>query len=147
MTPKINGISIFIDTSAIISAFYKNDNNHLTAKNYAYLLAKNNYKVMTSNLVLVETLNFIKRKNMASESNNLCWAIKNSSFITMLYSNDEIENKAFEIFTKFSGQRFSYTDCTSFALMKLHNIDQAFTFDEDFKIFGFKVNPELKSLP
>jgi predicted nucleic acid-binding protein len=144
-TPKINRLPIFIDTSAIISAFCKDDDNHLTARNYAYMLAKNNYNVITSNLVLVETFNFIKRKNTAPESNKLCWAIKNSSFFTILYSNEEIENRAFEIFIKFSDQRFSYTDCTSFTFMKLHDINQAFTFDDDFKIFGFKVNPELRS--
>ncbi|MCL5985793.1 MAG: PIN domain-containing protein [Actinobacteria bacterium] len=138
--------SIFIDTSAIFALFNKSDSLHKEAKSYYHSVLNNAYRLFTTNIVLTETFTLIKRRNFPHECGTICQSIKNSSVISIFYSNEYVENKAFEIFLKYSDQRFSFTDCISFAFMELHDIDQAFTFDDDFKIFGFKVNPELKPL-
>ena len=53
------------------------------------------------------------------------------------------EEKAWEIFLKFKDKEFSYTDCTSFALMQRLQIDTAYSFDSHFKIMKFQVLPAL----
>jgi hypothetical protein len=145
MIPTIDPRRIFIDTSAIIAMFNEKDKYYQEAKSYIYSLVKNKYGLITTNTVLIETFNFFKRKSNKFESSRICPSIKDSSLFSIFYSDEAIEKEAFKIFIKYNDQRFSFTDCISFAFMEKHEIDQAFTFDDDFKIFGFKVNPELRS--
>jgi predicted nucleic acid-binding protein len=46
------------------------------------------------------------------------------------------EAKAWAIFRQYPDKRFSFADCTSFALMKRLGIETAFAFDDDFRQFG-----------
>ena len=49
---------------------------------------------------------------------------------------------AWELFVRYADQRFSFTDCTSFALMRAIGIAEAFTFDRrDYAAAGFGVLP------
>ena len=44
-----------------------------------------------------------------------------------------------EIFKKYGDKELSFTDCTSFVLMKNLKLRKAFTFDEHFKQIGFEI--------
>jgi predicted nucleic acid-binding protein len=46
------------------------------------------------------------------------------------------EKSAKSIIEKYEGKDFSYTDATSFAMIKRLNIDRAFTFDHHFEQYG-----------
>jgi predicted nucleic acid-binding protein len=46
------------------------------------------------------------------------------------------EQKAWEIFERHQDKEFSFTDCTSFALMERLQIDTAFAFDRHFRQYG-----------
>jgi len=139
----INPKKIFVDTSAIIAIFNEKDKYYDEAKNYIYSLVKTKFLLITTNTILIETFDFFKRKSSNIELNKICSSIKESSLFSIVYSDETIEKEAFKIFIKYNDQRFSFTDCISFAFMRLYEIDRAFTFDDDFKIFGFKINPEI----
>ena len=48
--------------------------------------------------------------------------------------------KAQEVFCKFNkDKKWSFTDCTSYVVMKELKINTVFTFDDNFKQMGFKV--------
>ncbi len=49
------------------------------------------------------------------------------------------EANAWAIFEKYSDQKFSYTDCTSFAVMQELNLTDVFTGDHHFLILGYSV--------
>ena len=55
--------------------------------------------------------------------------------------DDEVWREAMEIFEKYSDQDFSFTDCTSFVLARRESVDEVFTFDRHFAMFGFNVRP------
>jgi predicted nucleic acid-binding protein len=46
-----------------------------------------------------------------------------------------------EIFSSYEDKVLSFTDCTSFALMRERRLLEAFTFDADFERAGFVVSP------
>lgn len=48
----------------------------------------------------------------------------------------EDERWAWEIFRQHQDKRFSFVDCTSFAIMKRIGMQIAFAFDEDFRQFS-----------
>jgi predicted nucleic acid-binding protein len=52
--------------------------------------------------------------------------------------SDDIRATAWQIFVRYDDQLFSFTDCTSFALMRSLGIGDAFTFDRrDYLAAGF----------
>jgi len=61
--------------------------------------------------------------------------------ISLLRIDSEIFQKAWEIYRNFKDKNWSFTDCTSYVLMKNLSVDKALPFDEHFKQFGFKILP------
>ena len=55
-----------------------------------------------------------------------------------------VEQKAIVLFAKYADQNVSFTDCTSFELMKQNRIRRAFTLDEHFQRAGFSVTPSIQ---
>jgi predicted nucleic acid-binding protein len=51
------------------------------------------------------------------------------------------ETAAGEIFESYSDQDFSFTDCTSFAVMRALGLSEAFTGDKHFVTTGFQLVP------
>lgn len=54
----------------------------------------------------------------------------------------EIESRAWQLFERYDTvSDLSYTDCTTFAVMQLYDINIAFTGDAHFHILGFSAKP------
>lgn len=53
-------------------------------------------------------------------------------------ASDADEAAARRILTRYSDRAFSYTDTTSFAVMKRRGIRTAFAFDPHFRQYGFQ---------
>ncbi len=128
---------IFVDTSAWLALFFMKDGLHTTAKNKYKTLLKNKNPLVTSNLIFSETLNLLMKRTGWKESKRFGEVIRSSLYIDYLHVNAEIETIAWNIFIKYPDQKFSFTDCTSFALMTHFSIQNAFSFDNDFSIAGF----------
>lgn len=67
--------------------------------------------------------------------------VGSSRLIEVAEVSPEIRATAWEIFTTYRDQVLSFTDCTSFALMRERKLLEAFTFDADFQRAGFIVHP------
>ena len=53
-------------------------------------------------------------------------------------AGDDTREAAWQLFVRYDDHLFSFTDCTSFALMHAMSLQQAFTFDrDDFAAAGF----------
>ena len=58
-------------------------------------------------------------------------------FVSIVTVKNEDEENAWKIFLQYKDKDFSYTDCTSFAVMESLKIDTAFSFDKHFQIMRF----------
>ena len=68
--------------------------------------------------------------------------IQATGLIEIKYLTKETLREAWHIFKSFSDKEFSFTDCTSFALMERFQIKTAFTFDDHFNQYGkFEIKP------
>jgi len=67
--------------------------------------------------------------------------IRKNKSIRIFWVDESIFDKALSIFRKTSDSQWSFTDYTSFALMKDLEITEAFTLDNHFKQAGFNKLP------
>ena len=67
--------------------------------------------------------------------------VDKSRLIEVAEIDSDLLQHAWEIFVGYEDKVLSFTDCTSFALMRQRRLLEAFTFDNDFKGAGFLSRP------
>jgi predicted nucleic acid-binding protein len=61
--------------------------------------------------------------------------------IEIVQIDARLQRDAWRIFDRYADKDFSFTDCTSFAVMELGRLRRAFTFDRHFEQYGFIAYP------
>ena len=133
---------IFVDTSAWYASEVEDDINHEKARRFLSGIASGKYGVaVTTDYVLDETLTLLHSKKGLTVALTFIEKIRKSKSIRIFWVSESIFEKALGIFKKTSDSSWSFTDCTSFALMKDLSITEAFTFDSHFMQAGFQKLP------
>ena len=123
---------IFVDTSAWYALLDTSDANHHAAVKFKDSLA---HPLMTSNYVVGEVITLVRNRpgyKAAVETGQKLWEY----IADLIRVMPRDERKAWEIFVQYRDKNFSFTDCTSFALMERMGITEVFAFDEHFKQYG-----------
>jgi len=124
---------IFVDTSAWYALLDKNDANHYAAVKFYDSLV---HPLVTSNYIADEVITLARIRlgyKVAVEVGQKLW---DESIANLIRVMPEDEKKAWEIFVKYRDKTFSFTDCSSFALMERIGITEVFAFDEHFTQYG-----------
>jgi len=132
---------IFVDTGAWIAIADKNDQYAKIATKFYTDLVLQRSNLFTSNLVLVETFNLLSRTIGSKGTTKFGDAIKTNVFLTVESITLVDWERGWRIFGKYDDKDFSFTDCTSFALMERLKVKSAFSFDVHFRQYGFTVFP------
>ncbi len=128
---------VFVDTGAFLARYLSNDAYHQRALAMWKRLRRES--LMTSNHVLDETLTLLARLAGGRFAADRADNIYASDVLEILHSTKEDELAAIRLLRKYSDQQVSFTDCTSFVLMKSRRISSVFTFDMHFQRAGFQV--------
>ena len=129
---------IFVDTGAWYALVDRKDPDHSVSKKF-YPAAT--LPFITTNFVFDETITLLMRRLGWDTAYKFGEGLKNSNLATIITVTRADEEKAWEIFSKYTDTGFSYTDCTSFAVIERLKIDTVFTFDTHFKIMKLNVLP------
>ncbi len=133
---------IFVDTSAWYASEVEDDVNHEKARKFLLEIASAKHGVaVTTDYVLDETLTLLQSKKGLSVALTFIGKVRKSQSIRTFWVSESIFEKALDIFKKTGESRWSFTDCTSFALMKDLSLSKAFTFDCHFTQVGFQKLP------
>ena len=131
---------LFVDTGAWIALNNTKDNHHKNAVNANRDFLDSGYFYVTSDYVLDETYTLLRSDvghKRAVEFGNEMTGLQKKGKINIVHINQVVHEKAWEIFEKYSDKDFSFTDCTSFIVMELLRINEAFSFDKHFDQYGF----------
>lgn len=132
---------IFVDTGAWVALADTSDNLHVAAKDsYAAILIPCR-RLVTTNLVVAETYNLLRRRLGHKAAVRFLATLKRSPRLQNIYSNEVLEREAEEILARYGDQDFSFVDAVSLAYMKQQQIAQAFAFDHHFLVAGFMILP------
>jgi len=136
---------IFVDTSAFYALEVEDDVNHERALEFAEELRKGRYgALVTTDYVLDETLTLLRSRHGLEAATLFYSKVARSKSLKIVWVDEELFRKAVEIFAKSKGRAWSFTDCVSFATMKLLGISYAFAFDEHFAQAGFVALPSRR---
>lgn len=132
---------ILLDTSALIALVLEDDLFHKKAVDFWRKAKLEKLEFFISNFVFDETISWFcqrKGKAIAKEIGEFLLANENNLPMAPVLSEDE--QKGWQLFIKLPG-RTSFTDCTSFAMMRRLKVKRVFTFDKHFEKAGFKILP------
>jgi hypothetical protein len=128
---------VFVDTSAFIALLDPRDDCHDQAVQVEHSLSIQAARLVTTNFVLDETYTGLRSKIQHSAILRFRDSVRQSRQLSVVRITEAIEDQAWEIFARYDDKDFSFTDCTSFAVMRQLGITTAFAFDEHFEQFGF----------
>ena len=123
---------VFVDTGAFIALTDADDENHIAAKAFYKESIEKGTKFITTNFVVCETMNYLRAK-VSHKVSVIFWEnLKKSGSFEIVDITPLAENAAFSIFRQYADKDFSFTDCTSFSVMKSLKLRNAFAFDKHF---------------
>lgn len=136
-------MKIFLDTSALVAYYNIDDEHHAEASKVMEKIREDEIpltRFYITDYIFDETMTFmecvLKRHELALDVGE---ALLTSPFTTMYRIDEGSFREAWDLLKK--GRGYSFTDCTSFVIMKKKGVTHAFTFDRHFKEAGFKAIP------
>jgi hypothetical protein len=126
---------VFADTSYFIALAQRRDQWHTSA----ITLQRSNSELVTSNLVINETISLLQGRGFLSQALDFLSDTRTSDDLIIIYIDAALQSEAWELYIRYAGAGANAVDCTSFAVMRRFNIKRAFTFDQHFKKAGFSI--------
>lgn len=135
---------VFVDTWAWYALADEQDTNHEIARLAVDDIIARSTVLITTNFILDEATTLIRYR--LSHSAALVFRqtinqLTDNGLLTIVSVNESHEATAGEIFERYADQDFSFTDCTSFAVMREQGLTEAFTGDQHFSTMGFTLIP------
>jgi hypothetical protein len=128
-------MKLFVDTGAFIALTDADDENHKAAADFYRNAKEKGTRFVTTNFVVCETMNYLRARVSHQIAVLFLENLKKSSFIEIVTVTSAIEDAAFTIFKRYTDKDFSFTDCTSFSIMRSLKLKNAFAFDKHFEQF------------
>ncbi|MBD2481450.1 type II toxin-antitoxin system VapC family toxin [Planktothrix sp. FACHB-1365] len=129
--------TLFVDTFYWVALINVADSWHQTVRNYSRNL--NNIKLVTTEEVLIETINFFASfpSPMKKAVFRLITQVIADQNITIISQSHESFTGGLELFSQRFDKGYSLTDCISMVTMNQLNITEVLTHDKHFQQEGF----------
>lgn len=126
----------FVDTSALFAYVNRKDPAHA---HISQRLDQFEGRLISSNFVLDETITLCRYRLNHAAALKIGRILLDPEVIELKRISPEDEKQAWDLFALRSDQKYSFTDCTSFVLMRRLGIIHVFARDSDFEKEGFTV--------
>ena len=136
-------ITVFVDAGPLYALSVPRDQYHKKTTAVISKLKKDHIQPITSDYVLNEAITSIitSQKGSYRLAMQLTdWLFEKPAIVRIEWITQSIFFKSLLTFRRFNkDKQWSFTDCTSYVLIKELKIDQVFTFDKHFKQMGFSI--------
>lgn len=130
---------VFVDTSGWVALFVENDQNHKKAVSIFEEIKNSKVPIYTSDYCIDETITTILARGNHKQSVLAGEALFTSKLIKIVCVSPDYLRNSWELYQKYKDKSFSFTDVTSFVIMKDLNIKKAFAFDREFIQAGIEL--------
>jgi hypothetical protein len=129
---------VFADTSALYAFVDKNDANHVVAREAVTRLARAGRRIVATDYIITEAINLANARGGAAVAIRVLDLIEQSAGIRVEWIGVDRFDAAKAFFRKHSDHGYSFTDCTSFVVMRELRLTEALTTDHHFVEAGFR---------
>jgi len=133
--------ALFVDTAGWVACADSADPDHARSCAARDAALEAGQIFITTDFVVDETLTLV-RFRLGLDAAEAWWQqIDRSSRLRWERVDSSRFEKARDLFFQYSDKDFSFTDCTSFAVMREMRLTRALTTDRHFRQMGFQVVP------
>ena len=138
------GDKVFVDASAFIALYNRNDSCHGKAVLISRELAEKEVTLAVAYEVVLETATVLRRKIGLRAAADFLHHIQSGVFL-ILSVDEAVRRRAEDIFLKRKKPKdLGLFDCLYFSLMETYEIHHAFSFDSHFTKSGINcLNPKI----
>jgi hypothetical protein len=135
--------SVFVDTSGWYALIDSRDASHVTTKDAVEQLIRAGARLISTDYVVDESCTLAKVRAGHEAAVRLLDLLNGTAALDLERIDAERFDRAEALFRKYGDQAFSFTDCTSFAVMHERRMREVITGDAHFRIMGFEILPQL----
>lgn len=128
----------FVDTSAWIAFVDPRDADHRRVK---VALGSWGARLVTTNFILDETITLCRIESGHDVALRVARRLMDGKSVQVVRATPEDEAAALDLFRDRPDKTYSFTDCTSFVIMRRLGIQTAISLDADFRREGFGTVP------
>jgi len=128
----------FVDTSAWFAYANRHDPDHTRIR---HVLRTFQGRLITSNFIFDETVTLCLYRLGYPVAAKVGEVLLDPTVVAMLRITSEDEQNAWALWLARPDKTYSYTDCTSFVLMRRLGLQRAIAIDTDFQREGFLLFP------
>jgi predicted nucleic acid-binding protein len=133
---------VLADSSAWLAVYDRRDPNNEAVVRLLSEWARLRATIFVTDYIFDESLTLILSRIGHTQAANFGRWLLGSQLIHMVRLDLPQWQAAWQLFQQYDDKDFSFTDCTSFVVMRdLHLVD-AFTFDRHFEQMGFRMWPK-----
>lgn len=130
---------VFLDTSAFYALEGADDVHHAEAQAIQGMLRECRLPLFTTHDVIDETITLLGARLGVRCACRFASKVFDSRILSIVRADANLDAAALRLYERFGDQRLSFTDCLSFAVMRILGIRQAFAFDRHFEVAGFEL--------
>lgn len=133
--------NLFVDTAGWVACADRSDPSHgkCVACRDAQLRA--GAVLLTTDYVIDETLTLLRLRLGMAAARAWWQRVSSSRRVVVADVDHDLRESARQWFFRYDDKEFSFTDCTSFALMEREKLREALTTDRHFRQAGFQMLP------
>jgi uncharacterized protein len=133
------GHDAFVDTSVLYALVDKRDTHHAAARDTVGSLLRSGRLLVTSDYVVAETINLANARGGTHVALRILDLLERSAGIRVEWIGPLRFDQAKAFFRKHADHSYSFTDCSSFVVMRELRLTDALTTDRHFREVGLQV--------
>jgi predicted nucleic acid-binding protein len=129
---------IFVDTSGLYALVEKKDPHHVAAREVVAKLVRAGKTLIVTDYVVAETVNLANARSGTHVAVRVMDLLEQSAGIRIEWVGPARFETTKAFFRKHSDHRYSFTDCSSFVVMRDLHLSSALTTDGHFIEAGYE---------
>jgi predicted nucleic acid-binding protein len=129
---------VFVDTSGLYALIDKNDASHREARDAVAKIVRDGRRLLVTDYVIDESVTLAKAHGGAWVASRVLDLVERSQGIRVEWIGPERFAATRAYFRKHADDDYSFTDCSSFVVMRELRLDQALTTDRHFVEAGIR---------
>lgn len=129
---------VFVDTSGLYALVEKKDASHAAARAVVEKMLRAGRRLVVTDYIVAETVNLANARSGTRVAARVLDLIEQSAGIRIEWMGPLRFDTTKAFFRKHADHEYSFTDCTSFVVMRELRLSQALTTDSHFPEAGFE---------